>query len=75
VHHAVLHRELRGAPDLPPGCLRAIAAFQRVQADRRAQGRRLYFAGDHLVGPGVEAAVASGRRAAGDVLADLGGAG
>jgi predicted NAD/FAD-dependent oxidoreductase len=46
-----------------------------VQEDRRAQGRRLYFAGDHLVGPRPEHAVSSGRRAAAALLADAGQAG
>ncbi len=60
-------------PQFPVGRYRALARFRRVQADRRALGRRLYFAGDHLAGPTAEDAARSGLRAAEEWLADLGG--
>ncbi len=46
------------------GAYRRLARFQRVQRDRRALGRRLYWAGDYLSGPDFEAASLSGLRAA-----------
>jgi predicted NAD/FAD-dependent oxidoreductase len=54
------------------GRYRAIADFTRVQADWRRRGRRIYFAGDYLMGPGWNAALQSGYRAAADVEEDLG---
>ncbi len=59
-------------PRFEPGHFRRLAAFRRVHADRRAAGRRLYFAGDHLAGPWLESAVSSGHRAAAELCADLG---
>jgi oxygen-dependent protoporphyrinogen oxidase len=59
-------------PLFPVGRYRALARFRRVQADRRALGRRLYFAGDHLAGPTAEDAVRSGFRAADECVADIG---
>jgi hypothetical protein len=35
-----------------------------VQEDRGAAGRRIYFAGDYLIGPGPNQVVSSGMRAA-----------
>jgi len=58
-------------PRFPVGRYRELARFQRIQADRRALGRRLYFAGDHLAEPTLEGAVRSGLRAAADIAADL----
>jgi protoporphyrinogen oxidase len=58
-------------PRFDAGHFRRVAAFRRVLGDRRAEGRRLYLAGDHLAGPWLDAALGSGRRAAADVLADL----
>lgn len=52
------------------GHYRALARFERVQRDRRALGRRLYWAGDYLAGPTFEAATRSGLRAAGALLED-----
>ncbi len=65
-------RERRAAPRFDVGSYRTIAAFARVQADWRRRGRRLYFAGDYLMGPGWDAALRSGQRAADDVACDLG---
>ena len=57
-------RQRFGAPRFDVGAYRAIARFQRVQADRLAAGRRLAFAGDYLVSPSPEGAVSSGASAA-----------
>lgn len=58
-------------PRFEVGAFRRLARFRAVQDDRRAAGRRLYFAGDWLAAPSLEGAVASGRRAALELLADL----
>ena len=58
-------------PRFDVGRYRALASFTRVQADRRARGRRLYFAGDFLNAPTLEGAACSGARAAEALLADL----
>jgi oxygen-dependent protoporphyrinogen oxidase len=59
-------------PRFDVGRYRAIANFARVQADRRARGRRLYFAGDYLNAPTLEGAASSGLSAARAALADFG---
>lgn len=59
-------------PRFDVGRYRALARFAGVQADRRARGRRLYFAGDYLNAPTLEGAASSGLRAANAALADLG---
>ncbi|HYB13653.1 MAG TPA: FAD-dependent oxidoreductase [Myxococcota bacterium] len=59
-------------PHFEVGRFRAIERFQAVQEQARRDGRRLYFAGDYLVGPSMEGALASGARAAQAVLTDLG---
>lgn len=59
-------------PRFDVGRYRALERFQRVQRDRRAAGRRLYFAGDWLVDPSLEGALVAGERAAAAVLEDLG---
>jgi oxygen-dependent protoporphyrinogen oxidase len=61
-------------PRFDVGRYRALARFAGVQADRRARGRRLYFAGDYLNAPTLEGAATSGRAAAEAALADLGAA-
>jgi protoporphyrinogen oxidase len=68
-------REKRAIPRFDVGRYRAIADFTRIQADSRRRGRRIYFAGDFLMGPGWNAALRSGYRAAAEVEADLGSAG
>jgi len=68
--HVVRHPD--AYPLFPVGRYRALARLRRIQLDRRSLGRRLYLAGDHLAGPGVEDALLSGLRAAADVAADLG---
>ncbi len=64
-------REKRAVPRFDVGRYRAIADFTRIQADWRRRGRRIYFAGDYLMGPGWNAALRSGYRAAADVEEDL----
>jgi protoporphyrinogen oxidase len=59
-------------PRFDVGRYRALASFARMQVDRRARGRRLYFAGDALNAPTLEGAASSGVRAAAAALADLG---
>jgi len=58
------------APFFEVGSYRRLATFQKVQGDRRALGRRLYWAGDYLSGPTFEAASLSGLRAADALEAD-----
>jgi len=70
---AAVGRAPAGARRLAPGWFRSLARLRRVGAERRAEGRRLYLAGEHLASPRLDAQVASGLRAAGEVLADLGG--
>jgi protoporphyrinogen oxidase len=72
VRFRAVARWRRALPLFDVGRYRALERFARVQQDRAAAGRRLYFAGDYLVDPSVEGALASGRRAAEAVRADLG---
>jgi protoporphyrinogen oxidase len=73
---AIRFREIRRYPSALPhfdvGRYRQLARLRGLQAEQRAQGRRLYFAGDHWLAPTLEAAVASGRRAALELCADFG---
>ena len=64
-------RERRAIPRFDVGRYRAIADFTRLQADCRRQGRRIYFAGDYLMGAGWNAALRSGYRAADDIAEDF----
>jgi protoporphyrinogen oxidase len=63
------HRE--ALPRFDVGRYRALASLRAVQADLRAGGRRLYFAGDHWVAPTLEGAIASGVRAASELAEDF----
>jgi len=75
VESAVLFSKLfrveRALPRFDVGRYREIAGFERVQSDLRREGRRLYFAGDYLMDPSLEGAIASAHRAAAAVAADL----
>jgi protoporphyrinogen oxidase len=64
-------REKRAIPRFDVGRYRAIADFTQIQTDWRRRGRRIYFAGDYLMGPGWNAALRSGYRAAAEVAEDL----
>ncbi|HEX2485876.1 MAG TPA: FAD-dependent oxidoreductase [Myxococcota bacterium] len=64
-------RHERAFPLFPVGRYRELARFRRVQSDRRALGRRLYFAGDYLAEPTLEGAVRSAVRAASGLASDL----
>ena len=68
---SALNRIPEAMPRFDAGHFRRLASFRRVHGTLRAEGRRLYFAGDHLAGPWIEAAVSSGRRAAEELLVDL----
>ena len=70
IEHTVLHRREGARVRFDVGAYRALAQFRRVQEDRRSEGRRLYFAGDYLIGPGPEASVSSGLRAVAELLSD-----
>jgi protoporphyrinogen oxidase len=67
-----LYRLPLATPRFDVGRYREIAAFERVSADQRRAGRRLYFAGDYLMDPSWNGALLSGQRAARAVHADLG---
>jgi oxygen-dependent protoporphyrinogen oxidase len=66
-----LHRTSEAQPCMDVGTYRRLARFQKVQNPLRAEGRRLYFAGDYLSGPRINDAVASGQRAGRAVLEDV----
>lgn len=68
-----LFRVTRALPCFDVGRYRAIASFERVQRELRGEGRRLYFAGDYLMDPSLEGAIASAHRVAAAVAEDLGG--
>jgi len=67
-----LTRFPRAMPRFDVGHFRGLARLRKVGRDQRAEGRRLYLAGDYLAGPWLEAAARAGRRAAAELLADLG---
>jgi predicted NAD/FAD-dependent oxidoreductase len=67
-----LTRYADALPRFDVGRYRALARLRAVQADLRAGGRRLYFAGDHWLAPTLEGAVASGVRAASELGEDFG---
>ena len=71
IEHTSLHRTPAAIPRFRVGAYRALERFRRVQEDRRALGRRIYFAGDHLIAPSAEGSVVSGLRAAHDLVTDL----
>lgn len=67
-----LYRRDHGLPRFEVGAYRALERFRRVQSDRRALGRRIYFAGDYLSGLSADQALGSGFRAAREALEDFG---
>ena len=72
----IVFSEVRRYPQAVPhfevGRYRQLARLAALGAEQRATGRRLYFAGDHWLAPTLEAAVASGRRAAAQLCTDFG---
>ena len=64
-----LFRVESAASQFGVGHFREIARLERVLDDVHRQGRRVYFAGDYLMGPTWEDALASGHRAAERVAA------
>ncbi len=70
IRESRLQRRSDGIPSFDVGAYRALANFRHVQADRRALGRRLYYAADYLIAPNAEGRVVAGVRAAEDLLAD-----
>jgi len=67
-----IRRYAQALPHFDVGRYRALARLRSLDAERRAGGRRLYFAGDHWLAPTLDAAIASGRRAALELCADFG---
>ncbi len=61
----------RALPRFGVGHYREIARLARVETEERSAGRRVYLAGDYRMDPSWDGALASGRRAAGAVEADL----
>lgn len=58
-------------PRFDVGHYRALERLTRIEDERRAEGRRLVLAGDYRMDPSWNGAVASGRRAARALVADL----
>jgi oxygen-dependent protoporphyrinogen oxidase len=65
-----IRRWASALPHFEVGCYRELARLRALQAEQRTLGRRIYFAGDAWLAPTLEGAVASGRRAAQELLAD-----
>jgi oxygen-dependent protoporphyrinogen oxidase len=59
-------------PHFDVGRYRRLAQLRALGAEQRALGRRVYFAGDHWLAPTLEAAAASGLRAARELCVDFG---
>ena len=60
VDFVLLRRHREAWPRFEVGAFRRVARLRGVGADRRAAGRRLYLAGDHLALPTLEGAALSG---------------
>jgi oxygen-dependent protoporphyrinogen oxidase len=67
IAHAVVRRSVHGVPRFSPGSLRRLAAF----TSRVERSPRLAFAGEYLLGSGLEGDVTSGMRAATEVARGL----
>jgi protoporphyrinogen/coproporphyrinogen III oxidase len=65
-----IRRWASALPRFEVGRYRELARLRALQAEQRALGRRVYFAGDAWLAPTLEGAVASGRRAARELCAD-----
>jgi predicted NAD/FAD-dependent oxidoreductase len=65
-------RVRHAAPRFEVGRYRELGRWDRVQRDARANGRRLYFAGDYLAHPSFEGALLSAEKAADAVASDCG---
>lgn len=72
VEFTTLRRYREAVPLFDVGRYRGLQRLRAIEADRRAAGRRLYYAGDYTTDPTLEGAVVSGQRAADALLADLG---
>jgi protoporphyrinogen oxidase len=66
-----VHRWASAFPHFAVGSFRALARLRRAESAAREGGRRLYFAGDYLVGPSLEGAVTSAGRAAAALAHDI----
>jgi predicted NAD/FAD-dependent oxidoreductase len=64
-------RVRHAAPRFEVGRYRVLERWERLQRDARAEGRRVYFAGDYLTHPSFEGALASSERASTAVVEDL----
>ncbi len=64
IRFVTLRRHRAAFPRFDVGRFRAVSSLMRVEADRTAQGRRLFHAGDQLVAPTLQGAVTAGNRAA-----------
>ena len=65
----VLRRHRDAFPRFDVGRFRALSNLARVEADRTAAGRNLFYAGDHTLAPSLEGAAVAGARAATRALA------
>jgi protoporphyrinogen oxidase len=72
VRGASVFRFQAASPRFEVGRYREIARLRRTEDGLAQEGRRLRFAGDHLVAPSLDGAVRSGLRAARALAADLG---
>ena len=70
LRHTSIQRRDAAVPAFDVGAYRSLARFRRVQADQRALGRPLFFAGDYLISPDAEGRAVAGFRAAADLLDD-----
>ena len=64
-------RVRHASPRFEVGRYRVLERWERLQRDARAEGRRVYFAGDYLTHPSFEGALASAARATTAAMEDL----
>jgi oxygen-dependent protoporphyrinogen oxidase len=72
IRFRTIRRWASAVPHFDVGRYRRLARLRALAAEQRAAGRRVYFAGDHWLAPTLEAAIASGQRAARELCADFG---